>query len=260
MLPQLEQASLYNCMNFSQLVNNGLWNSQNAVNSTLQLTTVNLFICPSDTNRLNLAGTYNFTGNPGANNYAANAGNTGLSLQATTFDQTVGPFPGNTAKCAKLSNIIDGTSNTVAYSEIVKGVGAYANNLDTLTPSATPYPLTVASVGVSQTDYNNCKAGAPRTASVNSGGWPFGAAWWWGRSRPGIRFTGVMPPNSQSCDFNVNSDSDTDAITAGSRHSGVANTLMMDGSVRTVKSTVSPMTWWALCSMAGNEVVSADAY
>ena len=148
---------------------------------------------------------------------------TALSLQATIFDQTVGPFPGNTAKCAKLSNIIDGTSNTVAFSEIVKGVGAFANNLDKLTPSATPVPLTVAATGISQTDYSNCKVGVPRTVSANTGGFPFGACWWWGRSGQN-RFTGVMPPNGFSCDFSANnSDSDDDAITAGSRHSGVAN-------------------------------------
>jgi prepilin-type N-terminal cleavage/methylation domain-containing protein/prepilin-type processing-associated H-X9-DG protein len=260
MLPQLEQGNLYNCMNFSQLINNGLWNSQNAFNSTVQLTTVNVFICPSDINRINLATNGFPNGNPGPNNYAANAGNSPLSLQATTFDQSAGPFPGNTAKCAKLSNIIDGTSNTVAFSEIVKGVGGFANNVDSLTPSATPVPLTVAATGVSQTDYNNCKAGVPRTVSANNGGFPFGACWWWGRSGQN-RFTGVMPPNGFSCDYSsFNSDSDDDAITAGSRHSGVANCLMMDGSVRAVKSTISPPTWWAIISMAGGEVVSSDSY
>jgi prepilin-type N-terminal cleavage/methylation domain-containing protein/prepilin-type processing-associated H-X9-DG protein len=259
MLPQLEQSPLYNTFNFSSLVNNGIWNLQNAVNSTGQLTTVNVFICPSDINRLSMSTNGFPTANPGPNNYAANAGNTGLTLQATTFDQTVGPFPGNTAKCAKMSNIVDGTSNTVAFSEIVKGVGAFANNLDNLTPSATPVPLTVASSGVAQTDYNNCKAGVPRTVSANNGGFPFGACWWWGRSGQN-RFTGVMPPNGFSCDFNVNSDSDTDAITAGSRHPGVVNVLMMDGSVRGIKSTINPVSWWALGSMAGNEIVSADAY
>ncbi len=260
LLPQLEQAALYNSWNFSSLINNGIWNLQNVMNSTGQLTTVNVFLCPSDLNRINLSGNGFATTNPGANNYAANAGNTGLSLQATIFDQTVGPFAGNTAKlCAKLSNIVDGTSNTVAFAEIVKGVGGFANNLDNLNPSATPVPLTVASSGVAQTDYTNCKAGVPRTVSANTGGFPFGACWWWGRSGQN-RFTGVMPPNGFSCDFNVNSDSDTDAITAGSRHSGVANCGMMDGSVRAVKSSVSPITWWALTSMAGAEVISSDSY
>ena len=216
--------------------------------------------CPSDVNRLNLVGTYGFVANPGANNYAANAGNSSLSFKTTTFDSTSGPFPGNTAMCAKMSNILDGTSNTVAFSEIVKGVGAFAGNLDNLSPSATPVQVSVAANGVASTDYANCKAAIPPTTSVNSGGFPFGATWWWGRSGQN-RFSGIMPPNGHSCDFGVtSSDSDAEATTAGSRHPGVANTLMMDGSVRSVKSSINPMAWWAIISMAGAEVVSADAF
>ena len=32
-----------------------------------------------------------------------------------------------------------------------------------------------------QADYNACKAVAPKPTNI-SGGWPLGAAWWWGRS------------------------------------------------------------------------------
>jgi prepilin-type N-terminal cleavage/methylation domain-containing protein/prepilin-type processing-associated H-X9-DG protein len=260
MLAQVEQSALYNAVNFSSLIPNGLWNSQNIYNKTVQLTTVNVFICPSDLNRLNLVGTYGFTANPGPTNYAANAGNTGLCFQSKTFDATVGPFPGNTALCAKMSNITDGTSNTVAFSEIVKGVGAYAGNLDNLTPSATPAQVSAHSTGVAATDYANCKAALPLKTSTNSRGLPFGATWWLGRSGQN-RFTGVMPPNGNSCDLGVtSSDSDNEATTAGSRHPGVANTLMMDGSVHTIKSTITPRVWWAIISMAGSEVVSADSY
>ncbi len=260
MLPQLEQGALYNTWNFSSLVYDGIWNIQNAANSTGQLTTINVFICPSDSNRINLSTNGFPAGNPGTNNYAANAGNTAATLNTTTINANCGPFPGNTAKSQKLSAIVDGTSNTVAYAEIVKGVGAFANNIDNLTPSATPVKLTAASSGVSQTDYNSCKAGIPSVVSSNNGGFPLGACWWWGRSGQN-RFTGIMPPNGFSCDYGGdNSDSDADAVTAGSRHPGVANVLMMDGSVHGIKSTVNPATWWAICSMAGNEVVSSDAY
>ena len=34
----------------------------------------------------------------------------------------------------------------------------------------------------------------------------------------------------------------------------------MDGSVRFVKATINPTTWWAISTMAGGEVVSADQY
>jgi prepilin-type N-terminal cleavage/methylation domain-containing protein/prepilin-type processing-associated H-X9-DG protein len=260
MLPQLEQVANYNVWNFSSLVNNGIWNLQNAVNSTGQLTTINVFLCPSDVNRINLSTNGFPNANPGANNYAANAGNTSTTFSATSADATCGPFPGNKGLCMKMKDIVDGTSNTIAFAEIVKGVGAFANNLDNLSPSATPVRLSVATSGVSQTDYNACKAGVPSTASANNGGFPLGACWWWGRSGQN-RFNAVMPPNGNTCDYvGDNSDSDADAITAGSRHPGVANCLMMDGSVRTVKSSVNPITWWAIASMNGGEVVSADQY
>jgi hypothetical protein len=41
--------------------------------------------CPSDVNRLNLMGTYGFVANPGANNYAANAGNVATSFSTNAF-------------------------------------------------------------------------------------------------------------------------------------------------------------------------------
>ena len=36
--------------------------------------------------------------------------------------------------------------------------------------------------------------------------------------------------------------------------------MMMDGSVRFIKSTVNLQTWWALATMSGGEVISADQY
>jgi hypothetical protein len=35
---------------------------------------------------------------------------------------------------------------------------------------------------------------------------------------------------------------------------------MLDGSVRFVKDTVAPATWWALATKAGGEVISSDSY
>jgi prepilin-type processing-associated H-X9-DG protein len=70
-----------------------------------------------------------------------------------------------------------------------------------------------------------------------------------------------MPPNTWNCSFGGdNGDSDDDALTASSRHPGVVNVVFMDGSVRAIKSSVSRITWWAISTMAGGEVVSADSY
>jgi prepilin-type N-terminal cleavage/methylation domain-containing protein/prepilin-type processing-associated H-X9-DG protein len=250
MLPHLEQQALYNSCNFMNVGSSTFWNATNPANSTIQLTVINTFICPSDLNRLTFA--------YGPTNYAANAGADGNAFNVTSVNQNSGPF-GGIGTLIKLSNVIDGTSNTVAYSEIVTGIGQSAANFDILKPSASPQKVTTAASNNPQTDYTNCKAVSP-TASNTAGGWPQGACWWWARSAI-TRYNHVMPPNSGSCSFNsANSDSDTDAITAGSRHSGVANCLMMDASVRAIKTSVSPNTWWAIGTMAGGEVVSADQY
>jgi prepilin-type processing-associated H-X9-DG protein len=50
------------------------------------------------------------------------------------------------------------------------------------------------------------------------------------------------------------------ALTADSYHPGGVNCLMGDGSVRFVKDAVNGVTWRAMGTIAGGEVISADAY
>ncbi len=52
----------------------------------------------------------------------------------------------------------------------------------------------------------------------------------------------------------------TSSATASSRHSGSVNVCMMDGSVKSIKSTVARNIWAALGTNSGSEVISADAY
>lgn len=87
-------------------------------------------------------------------------------------------------------------------------------------------------------------------------------------------FTTAWPPNRQIrggpnnvyADLDLNSRREKTggpsfaAITARSYHPGGVNALMGDGSVRFVKSTINGFTWRALGSVAGGEVISADAF
>jgi prepilin-type processing-associated H-X9-DG protein len=50
------------------------------------------------------------------------------------------------------------------------------------------------------------------------------------------------------------------AWTLGSKHPGGLNMVMGDGSVRFVKNSVSPQTWWAAATIAGGEIISADQF
>jgi prepilin-type processing-associated H-X9-DG protein len=49
-------------------------------------------------------------------------------------------------------------------------------------------------------------------------------------------------------------------VTATSRHPGGVNVMTGDGSVRFVKASVSAGVWTALGTIAGGEVVDANAY
>lgn len=252
LLPNLEQANLYNSLNFSG-GGNLFWNSISPVNQTVQVTKLDVFLCPSDISRTTLAA--------GPNNYFTNAGSAPASFKVTSLFN--GPFPFCTMPQIGFHSVIDGLSNTVAFSEVVKGIGA-ANNaqFESAQPTSVHFRTSanITNPPVLATDYANCKA-APVTAANMAGGWPVGGSWWWGRSGQ-TRFSMLMTPNSISCAFGSanNSDSDVGAVTASSRHSGVVNCLMMDGSVRAIKSSINPQTWWALGTVAGGEVIDSSSY
>ena len=259
LLPYMEQTPLYNAMNFGA-GGNSIWNSRSDQNWTVQYTVVNVFLCPSDTTRLTAA--------YGPTNYQSTAGADANNFNSTTSVRTItnvqshaGVFNGLSVS-NKMGSIVDGTSNTVGFSEVIKGVGA-TNTWDPLKPGAHVSKLSTVNTNNPQTDYAACKT-VDRSAANITGGWPLGAGWWWGRSGQ-TRYSHVMTPNTVHCGFSngssiANSDSNLDAITASSRHSGGVNALMMDGSVRFIKDSVGPPIWWALATRAGGEVVSSDAY
>jgi prepilin-type N-terminal cleavage/methylation domain-containing protein/prepilin-type processing-associated H-X9-DG protein len=256
LLPYLEQVQLYNAINFNarpDVTTYLFWNVTYPPNQTVQVATINEFLCPSDVaSRISLP--------YGNNNYVANTGADGVSFSVFVD----GPFPDVGTRTVSFRDITDGLSQTAAFSEIVKGIGSTNNQaIDPLNPSSTVYRTTQGSsttVYSPQTDYDNCKA-VTRTAATLAGGYPLGATWYWGRSGQ-TTYNHVMPPNSWDCAYGTgaNTDSIGDAITAMSRHPGIVNCLMLDGSVRAVKSSVGIQTWWALATMGGGEVVSADSY
>jgi prepilin-type N-terminal cleavage/methylation domain-containing protein/prepilin-type processing-associated H-X9-DG protein len=275
MLPYIEQQALYSAMNFWHVPTGpSIWNSIDPANSTVQITRLNVFLCPSDPPRISFAarntltpGNTSYQSNAGADAYAFLTGTKSTGGQGTT-NAFSGPFP-SYCPVVRLASIIDGTSNTAAFCEVVMGVGAFGGGYDGLKPSSSFVNVKADASGATgtaspQTDYTNCAATGgltPNNVIANTGGdWPVGAAWWWGRSGQ-TRYNHVMPPNTYNCDYNgSNTDSDDDAVTAGSRHPGSVNLLLMDGSVRSIKSSINPTTWWAISTMAGGEVLSADSF
>jgi len=75
----------------------------------------------------------------------------------------------------------------------------------------------------------------------------------------------LVPPNSNypncaAVQWGGDSDGSSGNFGMSSYHSGGANALFADGSVRFLKSTTNQQTIWSLGSMAQGEVVSGDSY
>ena len=126
LLPFIEQAALYNTVNVSY---NGF--APNGQNDTILTTQVNAFLCPSDAN----IPPYNYTMANGSgskqigyasypNNIGTIASNFGNTLDGPTY---ILRASGNTAQAqggvVSLASVTDGTSNTVMFSEWVRGKG-----------------------------------------------------------------------------------------------------------------------------------------
>ena len=243
LLPYMEQQPLYNAINFT---NNGdIADPGNAINTTVIRSKVTTFLCPSDLDRP--------TNIEGHNNYVMNAGADALGPETVDTLSGIGISLYNATPPISFASIIDGLSNTAAFSEITKGIGTSSGTADPLTPSTAIRQVSAFS-GTSQTDYNSCTA-ALATSLV--GDFAFGM-YWHTTQRDMGHYKHVMPPNSWSCSNPNNLNQG--AFTASSRHPGSVSMLLCDGSVKTIKSSISPPTWWALGTRAGNEVISSDSF
>jgi prepilin-type processing-associated H-X9-DG protein len=67
-----------------------------------------------------------------------------------------------------------------------------------------------------------------------------------------------MPAQQLAC-WNQGSEGG-EYVGSRSRHPGGVNTLFGDGSVHFMKSSINPLTWVALGTIAGGEVISSDSY
>jgi prepilin-type N-terminal cleavage/methylation domain-containing protein/prepilin-type processing-associated H-X9-DG protein len=274
LLPYLEQGPLYNSINFADVyvspwnLNQGAyWKS--TWNMTAWYTKLNTFLCPSDIDRL--------TTPQGHNNYVACSG----SAPASCAD--IGPFNGvfiasSAGKCPTCVNtntaaqvfairdVTDGTSNTMCFSEKVKGVTDNSTR-DLSFPISSVFDLALGSANKDQpTGYwQLCKALNPAKASLETGqGFttdPNGVGCLWSSGYPPqTRFTSIMTPNTWSCDYGNGGASIRGAHTASSHHAGGVNVMFCDASVKFVKNSIASQTWWALGTKSNGEVVSADSY
>jgi prepilin-type N-terminal cleavage/methylation domain-containing protein/prepilin-type processing-associated H-X9-DG protein len=245
----LEQRAVYDAYNFLQGdVANG--NSVPA-NTTVMSTNIPGYLCPSDANPGSTqALAVGYTAQVSCVNYAVNGGTNrqnsgGLVTGAAWW------MGGNASygSVVRLASVTDGTSNTAAFSEWVKGKsGQNAPGLNLV------YTISQYTNGGPQNDVTTCTTSTTPL-------WDFKGEYWTlqdsGRGGP---YYHVMPPDQQACAVTAAFGNVDSFIGSSSSHPGGANVLILDGSVRFMKSSVGLAAWIALGTRNGGEVVSADAY
>ena len=96
---------------------------------------------------------------------------------------------------------------------------------------------------------------------MTSGSYTWKGDWWLADL---FSYSHTTTPNRKSCWY---SDAGgrpwsgiVNVVASASRHPGGSNTGFCDGSVKFIKSSISPQIWQGLGTRAGGEVLSADAY
>jgi prepilin-type N-terminal cleavage/methylation domain-containing protein len=216
-------------------------------NSTASLTQVAIFLCPSDAPPISTW--------PGGNNYLANQQTWACDL-SENFPSTDAPtevprgiFYYNSG--VQVSNVTDGLSNTAYFSEKIRGNGSPNPKTDLLIfTNQLSLPATLQAC----TQLNVLTA-PPLTSRQ-------GMSWVMGEMCCTL-YNHVAPPNQTSCaapTYPGNMANMAMQVPPSSNHPGGVNVLMGDASGRFIKSTVNPVTWQALGTRNGGEVISSDAY
>jgi prepilin-type N-terminal cleavage/methylation domain-containing protein len=217
-LPFIEQQNLYKNSGGS-VFNNNTYN-----------TPVQMYQCPSDPSNTHL-GVLDPNNPWGTSSYGANyqvfgnpdLGNTGGNEQGGSR------FP---------ASIIDGTSNTIFYTEKFSQCGGYAS----LWPHGDwefNYQAMFA--------YGN-RAGTQGYNTYDDSGWGASSGHAYGTVGPASIFQLTPVPWQSACD----------PSRPATGHTAGINAALGDGSVRFVSQGVSPTTWWFAVTPQGGEVLGND--
>jgi prepilin-type N-terminal cleavage/methylation domain-containing protein/prepilin-type processing-associated H-X9-DG protein len=263
-LPFMEQGVAFNSINF-------FYTHRTVQNSTVVGLALTCFLCPSDPNNGGL------TAFPSGVNarvpcYGFNEGDWFVWNALSTSGVNNGPnnrgvFGPN--QCLRIAQFTDGTSQTLFASDVKAlnpfcQVGGQFSEAGLSSPTATEpspaaSPLSVCSEYTTVAACNTVPPGQGHTAWVDGNSQETG-------------MTTAFPPNTPAINPTSGADLDIEtvlvsknqpvygAITARSYHPGGVNSLLADGSVRFVKSTINGVIWRALGTPAGREVISSDSY
>ena len=280
MLPYLEQTPIYNSCNFSWGLAGGLGYQ---INLTPVLTKIASFLCPSDGMVGQQGSTSSYMGSIGVTTDWYCGGNPVCS--ATSLAPSTGIFA--RTQTYGIQSVTDGTSNTIAFSEMLAPDDSSPSGFATGNPNVQPAKSSrwrdaIQEKGGSGAMYSQLNATTNVTAlmadislcsmfytagkNLGSTG-TYGRLWALGDLGSSTFNTLVTPSNPQTlwadCRLDAhtyNFEFDAGYHQAASYHPGGVNVSFSDGSVRFVKSSIAQQTWWALGTKDLGETISSDSY
>jgi len=255
---------------------------------------VTSFLCPSDTDLANLTyfiyvpggsqqlvGRHNYPMNGGTNPFRG--GGSGASNGVCYVPTAARSMSGNivSVSCCELPNgggfgalaggnyetpvdiaaISDGTSNTAMFSEWIRGDGngSPATSKPSLGLILRSPAASNAFAGMPNNDFLQAQACDRALIDANTYTWK--GDWWLADL---FSYSHTTTPNRKSCNYaDIGGrpySGITSVVASASRHPGGSNVGFCDGSVKFLKSSVNPLTWAALGTRNGGEVISSDAY
>ena len=282
LLPYMEQTPTFNAINF----NFGARGSDGPLYGMLDLNppdidaaggtysmvqftaltqVITAYLCPSDpypggtTSFLvngfsRRVGSFNYPSNFGLNRRINLSNNNwvpnGPNYVASNWDSSI-------KRNINLGSFIDGTSNTIIFSEWVKGPGfsiPAKNGLGVVYN----FPFNSGDLATDFQFAAACNSISPTSFNQN---WTWKGEWWaYGGTSI---YSHTIPPNRTACayqDIGQDTRGTITLINASSLHPGGVNALTADGSVKFIKSTVAIPIWYALATPDQGEVLSGDSF
>jgi prepilin-type N-terminal cleavage/methylation domain-containing protein/prepilin-type processing-associated H-X9-DG protein len=254
-LPFMEQGVAFNALNFN-------FSHLQAPNSSVVGMSVSVFLCPSDVNNDKRTPFPPFTGLAAAASVTSYGFCEGDWFMWNGFNPPDNRSAFQPNRSLRIAEFTDGTSQTLLATDVriyqpLRRCGAQLANINDPSvippPSADPYTVApeygsaACSLGQSHTFWAD---GNPHETSMTTA-WP-----------PNKAVLGRLGEGDLDLETRlyVQGGPTFGAITARSYHPGGVNALFGDGGVRFIKSTVNGVTWRALGTVRGGEVVSSDAY
>jgi prepilin-type N-terminal cleavage/methylation domain-containing protein/prepilin-type processing-associated H-X9-DG protein len=260
LLNNIEQQAMYNAYNFAGGAVIGAAANFTVICSTVFLSRVNTYVCPSD-----LASPFTYGTNYGCSiGPQFNFNWSGRTSSGGGVGMFVDRYPFGIRDCT------DGSSNTLAFGEALIGDNTtstyngaeYYNCVPwptgtnggdgSASDSVMPNPAAITALNSYSTACNKAKTSNSSQQQDRNSYWASG------RMAQGPIYSTLVPPNATTPD--CDNDSGSGMFTFRSRHPGGVNALLSDGSVRFIKSSVNQMTFWALGTRANGEVIDASSF